>query len=133
MQSRTARLGGLNCRIVEGSPGSEPQLVVVFCHGYGAPGTDLLGLAPELIRVKSRLGSNVRFIFPEAPLSPAELYGGRAWWAIDMMRLVSAIETGEIRNMRCEFPEGLPEARERMMALVDEASRETGLPISRFV
>ena len=133
MQLRTTRLGGLTCRIVEGTPGSEPQLVVVFCHGFGAPGTDLLNLAPQLAHIKPRLDSNVQFLFPEAPLAPQELYGGRAWWPIDMMRLMTAIETGEIRKMRCELPEGLPEARERLLALVDEASRETGLPVSRFV
>lgn len=136
MNMRLATLGGLTCRIVDELPdGQSPTLAVVFCHGFGAPGTDLVPLGPELLELEPSLSESVRFIFPEAPLSLEE-YGyaeGRAWWPIDMLRLQMAIETGRIRELRGETPPGLAQAADLLRGLVEDVCRTTGLPLSRLV
>lgn len=94
-------------------------------HGWGAPGTDLVPLARPL-EAPGRL-----FVFPEGPLtSPG---GGRAWWHIDMARLVSARDQGRERELRQEAPTGLGDARAKISALVAEVARRTGLPSSSIV
>lgn len=128
--------GGLRCQTVDALPeGGKPTLAVVFCHGFGAPGTDLVGLGPELMENFDRIGANVRFIFPAAPLSLDDhgIYGGRAWWYLDLEARMQAIARGEIRNLRNDVPEGLNEARASMLRLIADVSAETGLPTSRIV
>jgi len=136
MSSRSINLGGLSCQVVEEIPdGNAPQLVVILCHGYGAPGTDLVPIGHELLTSHPNLTDKVRFVFPAAPLSLDEfgLYGARAWWPLDMNRLTAAIERGEFRDLRNDLPDELPEVREKFSALVREIRIETGLPNSRFV
>ncbi|MBD90299.1 MAG: phospholipase [Deltaproteobacteria bacterium] len=130
MNTLTTQMGELNCRIV----GAEnPSFVVVLCHGYGAPGTDLVPMARELLYLKPDLADRVRFLFPEAPLTLPGFFGGRAWWQIDVARYERAMRTGELRDMRTEVPEGLAPSRRKLMALLELAQVETGLPMSRFL
>ncbi len=136
MNHQQTQLGGLECQIVEDIPeGETPSLIVIFCHGYGAPGTDLVGLGPELLSMNPELRGKVRFIFPAAPLSLDELgmYGGRAWWHIDLNRFQSALQTGDTRVLRNDTPEELPVARGMLMSLIDEVRDETGLPIGKIL
>jgi phospholipase/carboxylesterase len=108
---------------------------VILCHGFGATGTDLVSLGPELLRLKPELSSSVRFFFPEAPLALDELgmHGSRAWWPLDVERLTAAIEQGELRDLRNETPPGLVEAREKLLALVEQIRESTGLETARVV
>lgn len=136
MNVNTVRWGGLECRVVDAlPPGADPQFVVVLCHGFGAPGTDLVGLAPEIITLHPKMADKVQFIFPAAPLSLDQfgMYGGRAWWMIDLVRFQSAIERGETRELHDEIPEGLPESRAKIMQLLDEVQARTKLPMSRIL
>ena len=77
MGGRTARriatrLGELDCHVVDALPeGATPDLAVVLCHGLGAPATDLVSLAPELMAIEEALADRVRFVFPGAPLTMA--------------------------------------------------------------
>jgi phospholipase/carboxylesterase len=83
MGVRTETIGGLRCRTVDALPEqTQPKLIVVLCHGYGAPGTDLVPFGPELLEHSPSLAERVQFLFPEAPLSLEELGmpEGRAWW-----------------------------------------------------
>jgi phospholipase/carboxylesterase len=43
----------------------------------------------------------------------------RAWWHIDMLAMQNAIERGQLRDLSAE-PDGLTEAREKMVALLEE-------------
>ena len=136
MNSSRTLLGGLDCRILDWLPeGAGPSLVVVFCHGFGAPGTDLVPLAGELVAIEPRLADAVRFVFPAAPLTldPQGLPGGRAWWMIDLDKLVAAVERGETRSLHESEPQGLSDAREMLLSLIDDLTGQTGLPISRVV
>lgn len=121
---REETLGGLKVRIV--GEGDGPT--VVLMHGFGAPGTDLVGLAPA---VDAPPGTT--FVFPEAPLAPPELGGGRAWWMIDMMRLQLAMMTGQIRDMSKEEPAGMDPAREQVIAMLDALEGAVGMKRERLV
>ncbi len=135
IMQKQEQLGGLNCHIVQQVDGQDPELVVILCHGFGAPGTDLVGLGGELMRCQPRLMESTQFIFPEAPLSLEEFgfYGGRAWWPLDVAKLNAAIESGEFRDQRKHNPPELAEARRLLTALIEEVRGRTGLSTSRIV
>lgn len=133
IQTRT-KLGELDCRVVQADDADIEQLAIL-CHGFGAPGDDLVPIGAEVLETKAV--SNTRFIFPAAPVSLAPLgYGaGRAWWLLDMDRLALAqSHPGEASvRLREETPAGLPTARRMLMSLIDEASRQAKLPLSRIL
>lgn len=134
MKLVTTRLGGLVARIVDVDQTAPPELVCVLCHGFGAPGTDLVSLAAECFALRPGLSGRVRFVFPEAPLALEGLpFGGRAWWQIDMARLERMMRTGDLGAFLDDVPEGLPEARRLMIAALDDLSRAFGVPMSRIV
>ena len=134
-------------------------MVVVICHGFGAPGDDLVPLGFELGRAVPKFAQSARFVFPQAPLSLDSLGWGdaRAWWMIDMAKLQQAQPTGQqkdpitgryvghddetvqsqftnqLRDIRSERPVGMPEARDQLVQLLIELQAETSLPWSKFV
>lgn len=134
MHSVATSYGGLNCRVLQEGDDA-PEVLFVLCHGYGAPGTDLVPLGPEIASAAPHLRDRIRFAFPEAPLSLAEmgLPDGRAWWHLDVAAISRAIEQGELRDLRGGFPEGVPEARDMLSAAVTELAAEAGLPLDRVV
>ncbi len=134
MRTTQTSFGELTCRVV-GDPDQSPTLAVVLCHGYGAPGTDLVPLAAELARAHPRLQTGVRFVFPEAPLSLASLGygGGRAWWHLEMERFMMSPGPALVDYLRRSEPEGLPAARRKLRASLDALTAQTGLPMGRVV
>ena len=135
MNRRTERISGLTCHIVdELARDAKPRTIVVLCHGFGAPGTDLVPIGEKLLQ-QPKLSGSVQFLFPEAPLSLEELGipDGRAWWSIDMRRLQMAVASGSFRDLRKECPPELPAAREKLLGLIRTWSERTKVPISRFV
>ena len=107
-------------------------LVVVLCHGFGAPGDDLVPLGRALAAP-----AGTRFVFPEAvlPLSdfiPMAMSEARAWWPIDLMEINRAMERGDVRNLTRSVPAGLTAARDALLSLVDALEAE-GTPSSRIV
>ncbi len=129
-------LGELDCQVVDTVPdGATPGVVMVICHGFGAPGTDLVPVASDLLRVAPGLVGRVRFVFPAAPLSLDEvgMPGGRAWWHLDLQRLTAAIEQGDFRDQRATIPEGLPQARQLLNGLVEQIMQEWDLTADRLV
>jgi phospholipase/carboxylesterase len=126
----------LNCHVIDALPtGASPSLAVILSHGYGAPADDLAPIGAELLETDSAIKRNVRFYFPAAPLDlgPSGLPGGRAWWPLDMQRLVLAAQTNRWDGLRTEIPAGLTAARERLTALIDAVREETALPLSQIV
>ncbi|QDT63904.1 alpha/beta hydrolase [Calycomorphotria hydatis] len=125
MKSDVRQVGPLLSTVVEGVD-AQPSVLVVLCHGFGAPGTDLVPLAEELGRLKPELKNRVRFVFPQAPMGLEEMGmpGGRAWWWIDMQRLALAAAAGATRDLRSELPEGMVEASDQLLACVEAARAE---------
>ena len=113
---------GLDCEVVQGTQAT-PRVIVVLCHGYGAPGNDLVSLAPELLHRFGSLTSTVRFVFPAAPLSLEQFGGGaRAWWHLDLDRMMAAQSTdpADAARLLAHQPEGLPAVRKQMLGLCAE-------------
>lgn len=128
----TATLGPLTVRVVdEEDRETPPDLCVVLCHGYGAPGTDLVGLARECFSVDNTLVGRVRFVFPEAPLMTD--FGGRMWWPIDMMALQDAMQRGDPRLLGRGTPEGMPAARKQLTSMLHALATSSNLPMSKIV
>lgn len=134
MKRVSTRFGELDCQVVDALPeGAAPELAMVLCHGYGAPATDLVPLAAELMALKPELGRHVLFVFPAAPLSLMELGmpASRAWFHLPLEML-----TGRQRDWDAyarAVPEGLPAARRAVMSAVSALSATTKLPYGRIV
>lgn len=133
---RRTQIAGLSCVVVDSEDAAPPQMAVVLCHGFGAPGEDLVSLGAELLRHPS-LAGKVRFIFPAAPISLSEFGFGdaKAWWHIDSERIM-ALQTGDtskFARMHSDTPEGLSQARRLLLSLIDETCRHTGLSRSNIV
>lgn len=112
-----------------------PKLAVLLCHGYGAPGSDLVPIAGELIGISSSVAKHVAFYFPEAPIflggyAPFQM---RAWWALDVNALEEAIALGRPLDRSQECPEDLPRLRTQIEGVLDVISEETGLARSSIV
>lgn len=134
MKIRTETINGLTCHIADSlEAGSTPKAVVVLCHGFGAPGTDLVPLGQMLLRQPKMAA--VQFLFPEAPLSLESLGmpDGRAWWPIDMRRLQMAAALGNFRDLRKDCPKELLSSRELLTGLIHEWSERSGVPLSHFL
>lgn len=123
--ARHVRYGSLDCIVfdaqhdgkqdTEGSV-DRPRIAVVLCHGYGAPGHDLAGLAPEWIRILGDAADSVRFVFPAAPHTLADLGmpDGRAWWPINMAQLAESVLSSSFKDLHDQQPPGINEAREAL-------------------
>jgi phospholipase/carboxylesterase len=134
MKMSARQYGQLKAHVIDLSPGEKPQALVILCHGFGAPGTDLVGLAGEIADQLPSPDMRVRFVFPEAPLDLADhgMWGARAWWHIDMAALQRAMSRGEPRVLAQDEPAGLAPARRALLQLIESALAEAQLPWSRL-
>lgn len=126
MSATRERYASLECVQIDG--GSDPDALVVALHGYGAPGDDLVPIATEWSRVLGDDAPRVRLVFPTATLS-LEALGmpeGRAWWQLNMARLMAAVEAKDFSELRSHEPPGLTEARQAVVEGVHEMMRATG-------
>ena len=139
-QARRERLGSLDCVVVSpnfaDAPDASPQIagLAVFCHGFGAGGDDLVGLAGELLQMVAT-DQPLMLVFPAAPLSlePHGMPGGRAWWMLSVQRLISAMEEGRFEQIRAEVPEEIDAARESLTAVIDIALERCGLTAKQLL
>jgi phospholipase/carboxylesterase len=124
MNVNLTKFGDLNCRLV-GAEGQSPQTLVILCHGFGAPGHDLVGLAPAVFQLAPNLVGKVAFAFPEAPLTLdfAGFGQARAWWYLDLEAIEHSRMMGLERSLAEEEPEGLERAynllKETCMGLLE--------------
>jgi len=99
--------------------------LVVLCHGFGAPGEDLVPLFRQL-----SVPHGVRFAFPAAPLDLASRLGpayggGRAWWMIDP-KIFEDAERGVRTDRTRSIPDGLADSRRMLAELLAELGRSLG-------
>ncbi|HKA89563.1 MAG TPA: hypothetical protein VKE22_17980 [Haliangiales bacterium] len=95
--------------------------LVVLCHGFGAPGDDLVPLGEVL-----PAPPGTRFFFPEAPLSLGGALGdARAWWMIDLLRIEMSMHAGRGFDLSGEIPEGLADAAAKLEAVLGELRRRS--------
>jgi phospholipase/carboxylesterase len=109
----------LDCIEIETGP--NPTHSVIWMHGLGADGNDFVPIAPELGLSGTPA---VRFVFPNAPVSPVTINGGmamRSWYDILVMDLV-----------RREDGPGIRQSEIAINALIDRENAR-GIPRSRIV
>jgi phospholipase/carboxylesterase len=136
MHAEKMEWDGLSGYVMHDLPaGKQPSLAVVLCHGFGAPGTDLVGLAEPLITTQRALAENAVFVFPAAPMDLTDrgLPGGRAWWWVDLDRLINRRTPEVAAEFRRECPPGLPQARTLVTAVIEKTSQQFGLATDRLV
>lgn len=125
-QPRRARYGSLDSYVVDSGVDQSPDALVVVCHGYGAPGSDLVGIVAEWEAMLGADADRFRFICPIAPLSLADLGmpQGRAWWMLNMSRLMEAVQARRFDELHQESPPGIEQARSALSELVNLALEE---------
>jgi len=128
------RIGALDCVVVapehtENSQAVPISRVGVFCHGFGAGGDDLVGLAGELLQSEQGQTTNCMLVFPAAPLSLEDqgMPDGRAWWLLSIQRLISAMEDGRYEQIRQEVPLGVDDARNKLTEVIEVVLQRCGL------
>ena len=124
-------ISGLKTTIIQASE-NPPVGAAVICHGFGAPGTDLVGLASEMIGIDPSL-ADVRFYFPSAPLELDPSFDARAWWMIDVEKIQQLAAAGEVRDLVNESPPALPECRKMIDGLLSHINSESNVPWDRIV
>ena len=95
--------------------GRAPQQVVIFCHGYGANGADLISLAYPWREVLP----DAAFFSPDAPERVPDHPIGYQWWGIGTMSPE-------------ERAEGIARAAPVLDAYIEARLEETGLDASRL-
>lgn len=136
MRYRQQRFGTLECHVVDGFTHEHPpELGAVFCHGFGAPGSDLAPLAQAILQAQPELTERVQFLFPEAPLNLADLGmpGGRAWWPLSLQKVHAQLSAGRIHEVCETIPEGIDEARNALRDAIDAWRKAAGLDLERVV
>ena len=126
---REEHFAGIRVRLTGGEDreGGGNGPLVVLMHGFGASGTDLVGLWRVLDVPRS-----VRFAFPEAPHEIPGMWGARAWWMIDLARAERAMAEGP-RSYASEIPTGMEDATDRVVQMVDALQKGLGAPDDRLV
>ena len=131
---RHVMLGTLRATLVDHLPaGQKPTRAVVLCHGFGAPGDDLVPLAEALFARAPALKATTVFAFPEAPIDLVEYgNGARAWWRIDVSTF-DRIARGGAEPVIRVAPPGMAEARRAFRGMLDALLAQTGLSIGHVV
>ncbi|QDS87264.1 Phospholipase/Carboxylesterase [Rosistilla ulvae] len=119
MSALEQKIGPLQCVVIDG--GEAPTIPVVLCHGFGAPGDDLVPLGQYLLEMLGDDAEKFRFVFPTAPISLADqgMPGGRAWWPLNMQRLMELFQTNDFSELRRQEPPGIEEARQMLTETIE--------------
>lgn len=123
------RFGRITVRLTGGDDreGGGDGPLVVLMHGFGAPGTDLVGLWRVLDVPRS-----VRFAFPEAPHEIPGMPSARAWWMLDLQRAEQALAAGP-RSYAHEIPPGMEEATDAVVEMLEALTETLGVPSEQLV
>ncbi|EMI17726.1 phospholipase/carboxylesterase family protein [Rhodopirellula maiorica SM1] len=133
LEPRRTLYGSLDCIVIDGGP--SPKVLVVLCHGYGAPGTDLASLAFEWITLLGEDAGDFRFVFPAAPQTLAEMGmpDGRAWWPINMAQLAQHVQSSSFSELHTAVPPGIDEARQSLSESITAMKADMDAPTAPLV
>ena len=126
------RMGELDVVVARHAQADAIDGAVVLCHGFGAPGTDLVPVSVEIFQHLPQL-KNVLFVFPAAPLTIEPGFDGRAWWPIDMDLLQRMIEAGEFRDLGESKPERLERSRDLIEEVIAQCCESFSLERKQIV
>jgi phospholipase/carboxylesterase len=136
MRVEQRQMGPLSVVVADALPqGVSPQRGLVLCHGFGAPGTDLVPIANALLQLIPAAAEGWQLLFPAAPVSLAsEGYGdGRAWWALNIQKMQQRFAQLKFEEVLRESPPGIDVARAALREAVDAWHTETGLSWDRTI
>lgn len=122
--------GGLSYFEITARAPEREGLVLVLLHGYGSRPETWFAL-PEA----APFAAGTRFFFPRAPehtQPPEGPADGRAWWRLDLASFQRATKQGPISDLSHASPAGLVQARQQVIAFLDELGRR-GLDSRRLV
>ena len=83
---------------IERETGPDPSWSILWLHGLGADGHDVVPIVPELLRPG---WPALRFVFPHAPVRPVTINNGvpmRAWYDIVDVDLANRADEGGVRQ-----------------------------------
>jgi len=105
---------------------TDPSCLVVLCHGFGAPGTDLVGLFEDLLHLLPDGIAKPAFLFPEAPIDLEDegMFGARAWWRLNMAQLMQMSATNSFDKLRDAVPDGIDKAREQLCNCIEQCRQK---------
>ncbi len=108
---------------------------LLLCHGFGASAEDLFGLAEPLVRLFERQSRQPLMVFPEAPIDMSDfgIEGGRAWWPLNMARLLAMAQSNDFDSIRNEEPPGLDYARKSLVDAIDAMTERFRLSTSDLI
>jgi len=108
---------------------------IVLCHGYGASAEDLFGLADPLVKLFDTQSRRPLMVFPEAPIDMQDfgMSGGRAWWPLNMEKLLAMAQSNNFSAIRNEVPPGLNESREVLVKAIHAMADEFRLSTKRLI
>lgn len=126
------RIGQLDCITIRSE--AAPRAIAVLCHGFGAPGDDLVGLAPDLLEARQS-PVPVELIFPAGLVSLADegYPDGRAWWPLSIQRLLAMMEQGHYELIREESPPGIDTARDAVCEVIEISLARRGLTYQQLL
>ncbi len=135
MQVVRERAAGLDYIAVRAADEVPIRQIVVMCHGYGAPGDDLVGLAPDFFDGAPQHLMAAEFVFPAAPISLEWEFGfeGRAWWPINMVQLQQMALQGDLTDLETYVPPELAYCRQCIEELAVVRQRAHGLNAGRWI
>ncbi len=115
------RLGDLESVLV--LPAQKPPVaLLVLCHGFGAPGTDLVNLFDDILHYLPDDAPTFAYLCPEGPvdLESYGMPGGRAWWPLNMAQLMKMAETNSFDQMRNSVPPEIDSARSKLQSTIEK-------------
>ncbi len=120
------RLGSLDAIVV--FPAGRPAThTMVLCHGF-APRVMIWPDWPVVCFISrcDRMELAPVMVFPEAPSTwqAKGMPGGRAWWRLNMAKLMELNMTGSFEQMRDEGPPGIDEARGALVNAIESAQKQ---------
>ncbi|MCY2976365.1 MAG: lysophospholipase [Planctomycetota bacterium] len=127
--SRALKLGASE------SDDSENGEWLLLCHGFGASAEDLFGLAEPLVSLFEQQSRKPLMVFPEAPIDMSDfgMEGGRAWWPLNMAKLLAMAQSNNFDSIRNEEPPGLDYARTSLLDAIDAMTERFGLSTRNLI
>ncbi len=128
------RIGSLDCCLIKPREAhGQPEVLAVFCHGFGAPGDDLVPVGEFLLDDQLLVNSRIAFVFPAAPLQLDPAGQSRAWWPIDMARLEALANTSDISGLSNLVPGRLKTCCELIQNLLAELQARWAIPAQKTI
>jgi len=123
--SQKILFGNLNCQVI-GSEYENPDLIMVMFHGFGATSEQFMILA-DVIHSQPLGEIKLCWVFPQAP--------DNAWWPLDISQWQKSFFQGEeaLAKILREEPDGLENARDNSVLLINEVSKYFGISLDHIV